>query len=419
MDYQLRFDETNRLVLARNDGSLLPLTNPYTSDGHVRPSTTLDGKHVMVGGFIDTANRPGQPATMARVDFLNSQTPTTLNRWRFNLDGQYIGQAPFDLAISPTRQTHNYLLNDDLITSARGAINDYHLYTLLRHTAGPAKAREYINSLAAGHEPTPSSGNDCRMVVIFNHHYGRNCQAIRDFYSSRFSSIDFILPCVAPQHPNFFSYPFGSFQFHGMIYSYLQQRQQAGLLEANPAYLFIQDDLLLHPSISSAGILENLTNGNQAIFHAELPWSVDYKCWQWTERARNSILEQRSSSFGNGFEGLDLALPITRLYHGVSDCFAMSSQIASHFVDLLAPMVAANIFPEVSIPTALFNASMAEEGKVQLRPGRWLWGEDRRQAEDPAFIADFIASNDMFVHPVKLASCKPAIRNLLSQASGS
>jgi hypothetical protein len=333
------------------------------------------------------------------------------------MDGHYVGMAPFDLATAPVRKHQDYLLNEELITKARGGINDYQLYTLIRHTAGSEQARHYINRLCADHKPTPISGDDCRLVVIFNHNYARNCSTINDFYSSRFSSIDFVLPCIAPQRPNFFSYPFGSFQFHGLIYSYLRQRQQAGLLEDNPAYLFIQDDLALHPSVNSSTILESLTDGHKAIFHSNFPWSVDCKEWYWTERATNSIEQQNSHVFGNGFEGLDLALPVSNLYQGVSDCFAIGSEIARDFLEFLAPMVAANIFPEVAIPSALFNAALAWDGKVKERPGRLLWGDDRRKAGDPDFISDFIASNDMFLHPVKLASCPPAILKLLSQTS--
>jgi hypothetical protein len=105
-----------------------------------------------------------------------------------------------------------------------------------------------------------------------------------------------------------------------------------------------------------------------------------------------------------------------RLQHGVSDCFALRAELVPDFLDRLGPLVAANVFPEVSIPTALFAAVRAAGLSMAIRPGRFLWGADRRLARDPAYIADFLASDAALLHPLKIASGDETILRMIRAA---
>ena len=97
------------------------------------------------------------------------------------------------------------------------------------------------------------------------------------------------------------------------------------------------------------------------------------------------------------------------LRHGVSDCFALRSSLVPEFIDNLAPLVAANLFPELAIPTALFNSASATGLSVVVKAGTLLWQEQRARIYDPAFINAFLESDSAFLHPVKIGDGNHAV----------
>ena len=161
-----------------------------------------------------------------------------------------------------------------------------------------------------------------------------------------------------------------------------------------------------------------LDQGYAGIFGEQTPFGIDNEEWMWSPRVRNSIIAQNDFMTGNGFEGIVPAVPMATLFHGVSDCFVIKADLVDEFLSLLAPMVAANIFPEVAIPSALFNAAKSAGSSILLRPGRLLWDEHRKLANDPGYVADFIASDDMFLHPVKVAFENSDTMRLVREAVG-
>jgi|LakMenEpi03Aug12_release.lakeMendotaPanAssembly.Ray.scaffolds.fasta_scaffold152905_2 hypothetical protein len=398
---RLAFDADGRLVLELTDGSTVAVMHPT---GPVRADAAVDGTRWLVGGCSDSSGEP-------RIDLVDFGDPATLERWTVGADG--VCREPQDVDVASLPAVPGYLLNPHLFAAARPRLNDFQIYSLLRLTAGAAAAAAYLDGCAAEHGPVVPAG--CRLVVLFNHHYARNCRPIHDLYRRRFPNIDFVMPCVAPRHPQYHAYPFGSYQFHGLVHGYLSDRRRAAP-DGPKAYLFIQDDVLLHPRLSAAAILALLADGHGGLFPVNHPYSLAATEWPWTARVANALERQQDPLCGNGFEGLTPGVLPGRLQHGVSDCFALRAELVPDFLDRLGPLVAANVFPEVSIPTALFAAVRAAGLSMAIRPGRFLWGADRRLARDPAYIADFLASDAALLHPLKIASGDETILRMIRAA---
>jgi hypothetical protein len=411
---RLEFNDHEQLSLIDSDGRSHPITCPYTPDGRVYADSRPSGVFALLGaGLCPNPSRdPG--AARAWIDFVRLDELTTLRRWSCDAHGRYLHQTGH--AVVRTPSAHGYLLNPGFLSLAHRQLNDFQIYTFLRHCLGRPTAQAYIDSCAADHTP-PSGQRHCRLVILFNHNYVRTCRVWHDYYQSRFPVVDFVLPCVAPDHPNYFAYPFGSLQFHGLIYSYLQEQARTGRVHDCDAFLFIQDDLLLHPRLSSSAILSPLTAGHSGIFHVRRPCTLDDDPWMWIARVRNAIQRQSDPLYGNGFEGLYPAVPITALHRGVSDCFALAGELVPDFVANLAPLVAANVFAEVAIPTALFATADHAGRSILLRPGRLLRAHLRGLAGNPAYIRHFVDSDAMFLHPVKVAAGAGETLRLVREAA--
>ncbi len=399
---RLLFNASQQLCLEHADGRCLPLSVPYTPDGSIRPDSAPDEVYRLVGASLHPDPGNNETGSWARVDFFRFDSIGHVSRWFVNGEGQYTHQKMVEPATAGVPAEHGAVLNPLFPAEARRRLNDFQIYTLLRHCLGRELAASYLDGCAADHGPAPQ-GRHCRLVVIYNHNFVRNCPGVHDYYRDRFPVIDFVLPCAAPRHPHYFAYPYGSLQFHGLVHSYLQEQLRSGRAEECEAFLFVQDDLLLHPAFDSEQVLADLDAGHGGIFQARHPFHFNNELWMWTPRVRHSLLNQLDPMHGNGFEGLYPAASTNSLFHGVSDCFGLDRRLLPDFLDRLSPLVAANVFPEVALPTALFNSADSHGRPVRLRPGTLLWGQDRAQAADPDFIRDFLASDSMFLHPVKVA----------------
>ena len=85
------------------------------------------------------------------------------------------------------------------------------------------------------------------LVVIYNHNFERNIEKIRSLYSSRFSKIIQIMPFYTGREPDVVGVYDAAWQFNGYITQALQK-----LLEADHVshYLFIADDIIVHPELN-------------------------------------------------------------------------------------------------------------------------------------------------------------------------
>jgi hypothetical protein len=346
------------------------------------------------------------------MDLIDLQAQGTAHRCTVQLDGSCTDLVEQELGSFPLK-AGPYVHNPKLVEVVRSRLNDLQIYTILSRLVGREAGALYLDKLAADHRPADVSG--CQLVVIFNHHYARNCRAIYDFYALRFPSIDFVLPCAAPRNPNYYAYPFGSYQFHGLVHGYLSDRLRIGGLQPR-AFLFIQDDVLLHPRLSASSVLSLLSQDFASMFPFNMPYTLKERSWAWSQRVGNTFSQQRDSLTGNGFEGLFPALSSRNLYHGVSDCFALRADVVPDFVERLAPMVAANLFPEVAIPTSLYSATRRARSKVAVQPGWLLWGASREKVRDPAYIQEFLASDAAFLHPLKIAQMDTKTLTLVKSA---
>jgi len=410
---RLAFDTTEHLVVIRDDGIQARVPNPFATDGAdglIRADSLLDGRFRLVGGRVEAG--PEGTAPRISIDFHAPHGGWVVQRWEIAADGAYLGQQPVELAagLPPRGQC---LVNERFIAAMQERFNDQQIRDFLRLACGRQAAAEFLQALAAEHTAEAAGAEtDCRLVVIFNHHFARNCRPIHALYQRRFPAIDFVLPGAAPPHDNYHGFPFGSYQFHGLVHGYLAARERRDGHRGCRAYLFIQDDVLLHPAVTAATILGLLGDGQGGLFHAQMPFADD-ATWLWTQRIQKSVHEQSDMLGGNGFEGLTPAVPARQLFFGVSDCFSLASDVAGEFNALLAPMVAANVFPEVAIPTALFHAGSRRGKPIAIRRGTFVRHADREKLKDPTFLDAFLASDSLFLHPVKLARAETDLTRLL------
>lgn len=398
---QLEFDPAGTLQFQRTDGTRTPVR---LAGENLSAHAVLSGRYAVAGGFVSPPSGSGAaqdaaPNERVWVDLIDVGATAAGHRCQVQPDGSCTDPVEHELGLPPP-DARPYARNPQLLQVVRARLNDFQIYTVLNRLSEDESGARYMDSLAAEHGPGSDVG--CQLVVIFNHNYARNCRAIHDLYVRRFPAIDFVLPCAAPRHPNYYAYPFGSYQFHGLVHGYLRDRLRAGGHQPR-AYLFIQDDLLLHPRLSAAALEELLSRDCASMFPFEMPYTLDEHRWFWSTRVRNTFQQQGDQLTGNGFEGLGPVVSTRHLHHGVSDCFALRADIVPEFVERLAPMLAANLFPEVAIPTALYSATRHALRNVAVKPGWLLWHADRAQVRDPAFIRAFVASEAAFLHPIKLA----------------
>jgi hypothetical protein len=388
----LWFDPDGFLFVQGQDGKQIRI---YHSDGPIRTQQILSSGRILAGCFLGDV---GDGETGIYVDFISFTQQWIVQRW--NVDSE--GKCHTFIESELTRRRpigSTYVISPDLIQLIKKQFNDFEIYSVLRMLIGIEKASEYLDSFIAAHNHDTSA--PCRLVVIFNHNFSRNCKILYDFYSDQFPDIDFVMPCAAPNHQNYYSYPFGSFQFHGLIHGYLQDRIRTGHSNA-VSYLFIQDDVLLHPRLNSVTVNKMLSDKCGAWFPFDARYTLEKDNWLWSLRIRNAFNKQRDPQVGNGFEGLQSTLSQQNLWHGVSDCFGIHSALVAEFINRLAPLVASNLFPELAIPTALFNSAEAMDMRVIKKEGTFLWQEQRKQVHDLSFIENFLASDSAFLHPVKI-----------------
>jgi hypothetical protein len=392
---RIEFDAAGLLQLQRADGGRATVCMAGEAMG-IHP--VLSGRYAVAGGFVAPPLGAAQGARVG-VDLIDLLAPGVSHRCTVQPDGNCTDLVEHELGLD-SPGAGSYVVNPRLAEVLRGNLNDFQIYTVLSRLVGPEAGTRYLDSFAADH--LAAGASDCQLVVLFNHHYARNCRAIHDFYVQRFPCIDFVLPCAAPRRPHYYAYPFGSYQFHGLVHGYLSDQLRLGGSPPH-AYLFIQDDVLLHPRLSAASMRALLSQDCAGMFPFKMPYALEERAWAWSARIRNTFLQQRDNLTGNGFEGLHPALSTRQLHHGVSDCFALRADIVPEFLERLAPMLAANLFPEVAIPTALYSATRRANLTVAVQPGRLLWGASRAKVRDPDYIRDFLASEAAFLHPLKVA----------------
>lgn len=103
------------------------------------------------------------------------------------------------------------------------------------------------------------------LVVIFNHRYDRNIATLERIYRDRFSAIYYLVPFYDGDHPNVIPVYENSYQYQG----YIAQGLRIYLNNDSQHYIFVADDLLLHPNINETNYQQHFGLDPEASFIPE------------------------------------------------------------------------------------------------------------------------------------------------------
>jgi len=162
--------------------------------------------------------------------------------------------------------------------------------------------------------------------------------------------------------------------------------------------------------------------------------------WQWKERVYRSLCKGWDPTLGHGLENIISYLPDLNLMRekveansidvyqnkdqfdtisneliknyniplvrGLSDFFIIKNKYISNFIEYLKFFTAIDLFPEVSIPTAL--AATVDNLCSNFTDSAFkfciLWGDDRIGGTNSSFVNDFfIDKNSVYLHPCKFS----------------
>lgn len=130
------------------------------------------------------------------------------------------------------------------------------------------------------------------LIIVFNHRYDKNIPVLESLYEDRFSAIYFLVPFYDGDKENVIPVYESSFQFQG----YFAQGFKHYFKEEYEHYLFVADDLILHPAINEDNYKEHFGLANDASFIPEiytlhhlannntlrfLPTGLAHKPWYW------------------------------------------------------------------------------------------------------------------------------------------
>ena len=400
-----------KLLIAHAD-THIDIISPWSGPSNpVRLDRVMDGDFVYVGSMLGTS--------CYFIDFLCLKDVTNIARWHVDYSGHYISQHRIHSA------TVNILREDiaqyEHVTEAvvfqsiaKKYLNDLQIYMCIKYILSNAsQATAFLSGNAPVELQTSNkAGPEGRLniVCIFNHNYMRNIPLLDHEYQHRFNNVLYVLPSVGPVHDRVVTTPYGSFQYHLAIYAAIEKITK-GSEYADQWYCFVQDDVFLNRSFSQLTFNKyvGVTGSSSSAYYK--PVVSDYHStwnpsgnWLWSKRVRNRILSQRDALYGNGFEGFNTLFDEQSLAWGVGDIFFLKGEWLPHFSELLGMFIGQDIFPEVSIPSALRALSVTTQTECALFDGTYLWGVQRSETTiDKAYLENFSASDKLFLHPVKVA----------------
>lgn len=276
--------------------------------------------------------------------------------------------------------------------------------------------------------------SDVCLIVLFNHRYDKNLPVLEDMYRERFSNRFYLVPFYDGEMKNVIPVYGRSIFFQGYI------AQGASLFMENEFkhYLFVADDMILHPQINEKNYKEffEVEEGQSyiselrplqnmgtfwigtisAIFYFKKQKYVEVANELPTEDKAKELLEEqgaqirpltRKEMFGSfslninslGNKARLLLRTMTRLRHPLkkhyklpypvvgsySDILLVSGEDMKMFAHYCGVFAATCLFAEVAIPTALGLAAKRQirVEKDMQRKGRAYW-----QGEGPFYYSD-------------------------------
>lgn len=119
--------------------------------------------------------------------------------------------------------------------------------------------------------------NQVCCVFVYNHKHD-NIDKLHKLYASRFSSIYHLIPFYQGDNPQVIPVYENSYTFQG----YFAQAYKSIYHEKFSHYIFIADDLILHPDINESNILQELRLDNNSAYIKELISLSDVNFKNWT-----------------------------------------------------------------------------------------------------------------------------------------
>lgn len=300
------------------------------------------------------------------------------------------------------------------------------------------------------------------LVVIFNHRFDRNLPLLRKIYGGRFSNVRFLMPFYDGTDTDVIPVYESPDQFHGYL---IQAYDKLTDLPCTH-YLFIGDDLIIHPDFDETNFVARTNMYGKKFLDAKFsPLNSPNKFrWCWTAGSSqpfyNAFTSWRSSLytyeeamtkfneffgtkykeaydeafFGNpnepgwtvlgswnnpqGFvnvvnyflatNGNTLHIPYP-MAGGYSDIFCIDKESLFKFSRLCGIFSAMNMFVEIATPTAVVLTYKRDEVTFFPKDSLLiLWGDDREIFADK-YGRDFNRlynewqENIFCVHPVKLS----------------
>lgn len=387
---------------------LRPVVSPWSG-----PENPITLTREMNGGYIFL--RGGRIDNYHFIDFISLHNAGEIRRWFLTGDGVYVDQK---LATPLERGDDEAHIVQDMhffIEKLRPSYNDLNVHSALYLIYGENAAQDYMNSFcppASQPRRWPSflsrkiadspSLRKVQVCIIFNHNYARNIPIIYKTLSQKFSQIDYLLPLVAPAHPNCYAYPVGSYQYHLFVSLHIDTLIKTRHLESEDIILFAHDDVLIRDDINETNIDEALgMTEAETLFSYYVNASQNHDDgWPWNQRVNIAVNENRAAVGGNGFEGSRLIVNDNILKRGLGDVFVMKARAMSVFNYLLSQYCAGNVFPEVAIPTCIHAAAKRLGGTISPFKLLDLW-ENRSSVRDKAFMDRFQSGDAHFLHPFK------------------
>ncbi len=110
------------------------------------------------------------------------------------------------------------------------------------------------------------------LIVIFNHKFEKNLKKLRKIYSNKFENMYFLMPFYRGEEKDVISVYENSYNFHG----YFPQGLNKFYEENFNNYIFIADDLLLNPKLTSNNIIKELNLCNNSGYIKNISPLSDY-----------------------------------------------------------------------------------------------------------------------------------------------
>jgi hypothetical protein len=295
------------------------------------------------------------------------------------------------------------------------------------------------------------------LVHVFNHRYEANLDKLDAIYSQRFSRRRAVMPFYSGGRPDVAAVHESSFCFQG----YLAQAFPHYASDDVSHYVFLADDMVLHPSLNEdnlaaelgltprAGYLKSLTGvGNQPLEWPHLRRALDpflhrngvewagllpsadeaagrleaqgidvgEHTWADVRRLlRRRRLRDPHTEWALRYvaAGRGRRRPPYPLVIGYSDLVVVPAVSIDAFVRVCGVLAAMGVFVEAAIPTAMLLTTSEVRTEAEIRwKGREIWSA----AEEAALVtehgasfrrlADSFPSDQLYVHPVKLSKWK-------------